>query len=398
MRPESRPISWQASSVDSPRRLDAVDRAVVVAAVGFLLVYLFDAWTSPITWWDGLASWGKWAADWGRRTSSAHYVVGGYPQLVPRIVSVMYKLTGAHSDLLPLDFFALHGFYVLFAAWFLLAAVRLTQVLRMPAWPVVLAGLGSIQFREHAGAGTVDVLVCALVTTLLALYFGLRSGTWGARREALVLGGAAFAVIFTKWTGGVGLLLLWLLDLALRRDPLLSPARTASLTRSVRHALSIAALGMLPFVVEQGVSELRIGRWEPDPFEMNISLRQIPTLLSTDANVVYRGGDAGVRAGLVQLRFWNSYDVPATLRPVFTAVSRCLSGRVDRVVVRPGDAPRAPGVQRGLAVLVVVRSAEHLRTLAGARLVRELRCRLALARAAADHLAQRDRSWLPGCF
>ena len=55
------------------------------------LVYLLDAWTSPITWWDGLASWGKWAADWGRRTSSAHYVVGGYPQLVPRLVSVMYK-------------------------------------------------------------------------------------------------------------------------------------------------------------------------------------------------------------------------------------------------------------------------------------------------------------------
>ena len=52
---------------------------------------------------------------------------------------------------------------------------------------------------------------------------------------------------------------------------------------------------------------------------MNISLRQIPTLLSTDANVVYRGGDAGVRAGLVQLRFWNSYDVPATLRLLFTA-------------------------------------------------------------------------------
>ena len=315
--------------MDSPRRLDAVDRAVVVAAVGFLLVYLLDAWTSPITWWDGLASWGKWSADWGRRTSSAHYVVGGYPQLVPRIVSVMYKLTGAHSDLLPLDFFALHGFYVLFAAWFLLAAVRLTQVLRMPAWPVVLAGLGSIQFREHAGAGTVDVLVCALVTTLLALYFGLRSGTWGARREALVLGGSAFAVIFTKWTGAVGLLLLWLLDRALRRDPQLSPERTASLTRSVRHALGIAALGMLPFVIEQGVSELRIGRWEPDPFEMNISLRQIPTLLSTDANIVYRGGDAGVRAGLVQLRFWNSYDVPATLRPVFSLfLAVCLAASI----------------------------------------------------------------------
>ena len=311
--------SRHAGKTDRGWRLDAVDRAVVVAAAGFLLVYLFDAWTSPITWWDGLASWGKWAADWGRRTSSAHYVVGGYPQLVPRIVSVMYKLTGAHSDLLPVDLFALHGFYVLFAAWFLLAAVRLTRLLDMPAWPVVLAGLGSIQFREHAGAGTVDVLVCALLTTLLALYFGLRRETWSARREALVLGAAAFAVIFTKWTGGIGLLLLFILDRASRAAYPLSPERAASLTRSVRRALAIAAVGMLPFVVEQGASELRIGRWESDPFEVNISLRQIPTLLSTDANVVYRGGDAGVRAALVQLRFWNSYDVPATLRMVFTA-------------------------------------------------------------------------------
>jgi hypothetical protein len=315
----------RAAASDPPRRLDAIDRAVVTAAAGFLIVYLLDAWTSPITWWDGLASWGKWAADWGRRTSSAEYVVGGYPQLVPRIVSVMYKLTGAHSDLLPIDFFALHGFYVLFAAWFLLAAVRLTRVLDMPAWPVVLAGLGSIQFREHAGAGTVDVLVCALVTTLLALYFGLRRETWTARREALVLGAAAFAAIFTKWTGGVGLILLFLLDRASRTAYPLAPDRASALGRSVRHALVIAAVGMLPFVLEQGRSEMWIGRWQPDPFEMNISLRQIPTLLSTDANIVYRGGDAGVRAGLVQLRFWNSYDVPATLRLIFTAfLALCL--------------------------------------------------------------------------
>ncbi len=215
---------------------------------------------------------------------------------------------------------------MLFAAWFLLAGVRLTQLLGLPAWPVVLAGLGSMQFREHAGAGTVDVLVCALVTTLLALYFGLRRGTWSARREAIVLGAAACAVLFTKWTGVVGLVLLFIFDRASRSAYPLTPARESSLSRTVRRALAIAALGMVPFLVEQGASELRIGRWAPDPFEVNISLRQIPTLLSTDANLVYRGGDAGVRAGLVQLRFWNSYDVPATLRALFTiGLGLCLA-------------------------------------------------------------------------
>ena len=309
----------RVESRPSGTAINPIDRAVFIACAGFLAVYLVDAWTSPITWWDGLASWGKWAADWGRRSSSANYVVGGYPQLVPRIVSVMYKVTGAHSEVLPLDFFALHGVYVLFAAWFLLAGVRLTTLLSMPAWPVVLAGLGSIQFREHSAAGTVDVLVCALLTTLLALYFGLRQGSWSARREAAVLGAAAFAAIFTKWNGGIAIVLMVILDRASRLVFPLPADRQAAIARTVHRALAVAGVCLLPFVAEQGLSELRIRHWRPDPFEVNISIRQMPTLLSTDATVVYRGGDAKVQAGLVQLRFWNSYDVPASLRLVFTA-------------------------------------------------------------------------------
>jgi hypothetical protein len=314
-----RAIERSAVVPPTDRPFDPIDRAVIVAALGFLAVYLVDAWTSPITWWDGLASWGKWAADWGRRTSSAHYVVGGYPQLVPRLVSVMYKLTAAHSDVLPLDFFALHGVYVLFALWFLLAAIRLAALIEMPAWPIVLTCLGSIQFREHSAAGTVDVLVCALVTTLIALYLGLRRGTWQARHETAVLGAAAAALLFTKWTGGIGLVLLVLIDRAARRAFPIAPAREARLSRQVLRAVAIAFLAMVPFLIEQGASEARIGQWQSDPFEVNISVRQMPTLLSTDANVVYRGGDTKVQAGLIQLRFWNNYDVPASLRTAFTA-------------------------------------------------------------------------------
>ena len=299
----------------------AIDRAVVIAATGFLLVYLVDAWTSPITWWDGLASWGKWAADWGRRTSSAHYVVGGYPQLVPRIVSVMYKLTGASTDLLPLDFFALHGVYVLFAAWFLVAAVRLSQQLELPAWPVVLAGLGSIQFREHAGAGTVDVLVSAMVRPCWRCTSGCAAGPGRARRESLVLGAAALATIFTKWTGAIGILLMLILHYAARYAVPTTPERSASLTRTVRNAPG-ARCGRDAAIPawSRGFRRCASAAGSPIRSEVNISLRQIPTLLSTDANIVFRGGDAGVQAGLIQLRFWNSYDVPATLRLVFTVM------------------------------------------------------------------------------
>ena len=164
-----------------------------------------------------------------------------------------------------------------------------------------------------------DVLICALVTTVLALYFGLRRGTWRARREPIVLGAATAALLFTKWTGGIGLVLLVLLDRAARRMYPTSPDRDALVSRQVLTAVGIAFLAMVPFLIEQGISEARIGKWQSDPFEVNISIRQMPTLLSTDANVVYRGGDTKVQANLIQLRFWNNYDVPASLRTAFTA-------------------------------------------------------------------------------
>jgi hypothetical protein len=308
---------WIGSDAAAPA-VSPIDRALFCAVAAFLAIYLIDAWTSPITWWDGLASWGKWAADWGRRTSSAHYVTGAYPQLVPRIASVLYKITGAHSDVLPLDFFALHGFYVLFAVWFVLGAIRLAELLELPAWPIVLAGVGSIQFREHIAAGTVDVLVAATIVTLLALYLGLRRSEWRARRGPwLILGTAATAAVFTKWTGLLGVAFLLMLHRAPR--PPAAPVDVRALGGALRRALALAAVAILPFVIEQGIAELRIQHWRPDPYEVNISARQMPTLLSTDAAVVYRGGDTRQRWTLVQLRFWNSYDVPASLRWVFSA-------------------------------------------------------------------------------
>ena len=292
---------------------NAIDRAVLAAAALFILVYLIDAATSPMTWWDGLASWGKWAPDWGRRTHSANYLVGGYPQLVPRIISVLYKLSGNYSDVLPLDFFAAHVFYTFFAAWFVVAAVRLCDLLELPAWPAILAGLGSLLFREHIGAGTVDVLLAAQVTTLLALYLGWSRGAWRTAIDpAWVLAASVFATMFTKLTGIIGPLLVLSLQPSVRR-------RFASAGWSTpRRALLLGFALLLPFIIEQGYTELRIARFRPDPSEVNLSVRQTPALLATDAELTYRGGGLTSRPHLVQLRFWNSYDVPATLRVAFS--------------------------------------------------------------------------------
>jgi len=292
---------------------DGIDRAVLAAAAVFLLVYLVDAASTPMTWWDGLATWGKWAADWGRRTDSAGYLVGGYPQLVPRVISVLYKLTGSHSDILPIDFFAAHVFHVVFAAWFVLAAVRVTELLDLPAWPAVLAGLGSSLFREHTGAGTVDVLLAAQVMTLLALYLGWTRDTWRASvHPAWVLGASAYATLNTKLTGVIGPLILVSLHTSVRR-------RFASADwATLRRALAIGFVLFLPFIVEQGYTELNSSSFFLKPSEVNFSVRETPTIVATDAELTYRGGGFASRLHLGQLRFWNSYDVPATLRVLFT--------------------------------------------------------------------------------
>jgi hypothetical protein len=203
--------------------------------------------------------------------------------------------------------------YALFAAWFAVAAVRVSELLKLPAWPALLAGFGSLLFREHIGAGTVDVLLTAQVTTLVALYLGWARGTWQtARSPAWVLGAAVFAAVFTKLTGLIGPLLLLGVHRVLKRK---SPQVEGGV---VPRALAIAALLLLPFLLEQGYTELRIGRFRPDPREVNLSVRQTPALLATDADLTYRGGGLTSRPRLMQLRFWNSYDVPATLRVVFT--------------------------------------------------------------------------------
>ena len=311
---------------------DSIDRAVLTASAAFICVYLVDAATSPMTWWDGLATWGKWAPDWGRRTDSMNYLVGGYPQLVPRVISVLYKLTGNSAGILPLDFFAAHAFHVLFSAWFVFAAVRLSDLLALPAWPAVLAGLGSLLFREHIGAGTVDVLVAAQVTTLLALYAGWSRGTWHTTRvqPAWVLGASAFGALFTKLTGVIGPLLMAGLQATWGRRP----EQPASST-TVRRALAAGVLLLLPFIVEQGYTELRRNRFQPKPFEVNLSVRQTPHIVGTDAELTYRNGTASERLQLLQLRFWNNYDVPAALRFPFTLfLAGCLVLSLGSAVAR----------------------------------------------------------------
>ena len=369
------------------------------------VVYLLDAWTSPITWWDGLASWGKWAADWGRRTSSAHYVVGGYPQLVPRLVSVMYKLTGAHSALLPLDFFALHGFFVLFAAWFLLAGGQADA-------PAQTAGMAGRARGSRVRCSSASTPVPARWTSwsvrwlrrLLALYFGLRRGTWRARREDLVLGAVGLRRALHQVDGrSSGFCCCSCFDRAVERPPIpLAPERESSAVADGAPRRSpLPRVGMVPFLVEQGASGTA---YRP----LGSGSVRSEHLAASDPDVVVdrcqtssiAAAMPAVRAGLVQRRL---------LEQLRHARDVCGLVLHDRPRSSASLASLASWLGRSALPLLVaygaiwlywssVRSTQHLRAASGARPVRQLQGRLGSGGCGRRSLWQNGIAVMAGLF
>ena len=289
---------------------DNVELAILAAVALFLCVYLLDALTTPTGGWDGLVTWGKWTADWGRRNASGDYTVGGYPQLVPRFLSVLYKIDGTSQQVLPLDAFVIHAFGVAAAAWLVLASARLARLLDLPSWPLVLLSFGSLKFREQIGTGSVDVLLAAATVTLLALFLALRNGEWQARRGAwAVVGAAMFACIFTKVTGAFALAAVASLAIAgARRE------RARDERRQLLLGLAVALVAIAPFVVEQGLAESGARHGQLRPEEVNIPAGGMARVLAADSDQAYHGEPLAMRPKTAVLRFWNNYDVPDTLR------------------------------------------------------------------------------------
>ncbi len=292
-----------------PVKRDYVERAILAAVAVFLCVYLLDALTSPAGGWDGLVTWGKWTADWGRRSASGDYAVGGYPQLVPRFLSVLYKLDGTSLQVLPLDTFVIHGFGVAAAAWLVLASARLARLLALPSWPLVLLSFGSLTFREQIGSGSVDVLLAAATVTLLALFLALRKGEWNARRGAwTVLGAAMFVCLFTRVTG--------LFALAAVAGAALSVGgeRAHAERRQLLLGVALALAAIAPFVVEQGLAESRSRHAQPRPDELNIPAGDMARVLAADSDQVSHGEPLAMRPKAAVLRFWSDYAAPDVLR------------------------------------------------------------------------------------
>lgn len=296
------------------RGLSRTTLLVVTVLGSYLTILLVDALTTPIAWWDGLATWDKWATNWARRTNAGGIVLGGYPQLLPMFSSLIYKLTGNADRVLPADMFALHGVHVVFAGWFVAAAVRLAAVVGVRAWPVLAAAFGLATFRAEIGWGTADLLVAAFLTTTAAMYIGYVRGVWTAARPRLILALLIFGCGFTKITG---LIVIGIL-VSVRA---LSGGRRIGPTVAKETTLAILASVILlgAFYAQQLYTDLRVPVSVLNAQETNLRLREMPGVLRSATAIAFRDDNGLVsRVSRAWRRTLIDYGIPGWFRPFFT--------------------------------------------------------------------------------
>ena len=225
-----------------------VDRTVAALCLLFLLLGVVECLVSPILVWDAVISWDKWATEWAQRTNMSGRKLAMYPQLMPMVSSLLYKLTGTAREPLPLSQFALHAFHPVTGIVLLLSALRLAVILRVAAWPAILVYFGSITMAAIAKAAIGDLFssVFALLFITLSVSF-LRGDAVANRLSGVFFFLLFFGAAFSKANNLVILLFplaLWLMHWRGRPD---WPAPSRGMTAGIGFALLLFSL----FVVHQ---------------------------------------------------------------------------------------------------------------------------------------------------
>ena len=162
---------------------------------------------TPMVSWDALTSWDKWAADAGQRPALGRYALGGYPQFLPMLGSVFYKLTGSGAAVFPIEHLLLHGLHVQFLLLLVFALLALGRTLGVPGGIVLVLLLGNRLVFEMVteNIGSVDIPFAAMLCAACALGFAYARGDWGTAsggwRDSAALFLPLLAVPFMKGNG-----------------------------------------------------------------------------------------------------------------------------------------------------------------------------------------------------
>ena len=294
------------------RALSAAERWGL--ALGLLFLQgLFEANVGrPMTAWDAVVSWDKWAVDMAARDGLGRYVMGGYPQFFPTLHSLFYKIAGTTAaDVLPAEHLLLHGFCAIHVAILMLSLWCLGRRLRAPWLLVFLVFAGNRTVFTYLSAGYVDVPLAAMVGAAGALIVAYRDGTWKAGRgriaDAGLLFTAFFAVAFMKGNG-----LVWV---ALLSGYLIALVRGRRRTGVALGAAALAALAVVPFYAQQIWYTRHFDLAEKSPFLHAFRLVPAHTSLFTP--------DAA-HARLWLGRLLADYGIPVSLSAWAAGIGLCL--------------------------------------------------------------------------
>lgn len=194
---------------------------VELAAFSFIALFGVTMWIQstgmPLTSWDAIVSWDKWACDMAERQGLGRYLMGGYPQLLPSLCSVSYKLAGSWGASFPDEQLLMHGYAAPFAIILILAVIRLCRVLEAPWAPCILISISMGSLQAWWISGYVDVPATALIIAATVLLTSILRGTLIMRSRlvtALWIGVVLFAVGFAKGYGLIWVLLIPCLAMA----------------------------------------------------------------------------------------------------------------------------------------------------------------------------------------
>lgn len=165
---------------------------------------------TPMTAWDALVSWDKWAADIAARSGLGGYVSGGYPPGLPLLSGLFYKvlLSDGAESATSLVHLLLSGFLQLFPLLLVLSLVAVSRSLKTNAlWCVSLVfGSGLIVRNIVKFVGYTDIPLTAFGVAALAVILVLRESEGLSRGRILAAAvSVLFPVAFVKGNGFIAL-------------------------------------------------------------------------------------------------------------------------------------------------------------------------------------------------
>lgn len=265
--------------VDSITSCSWPDLAVLLLALAFCAGIAITTTGHPLTSWDAIVSWDKWACDMAERERFGNYLLGGYPQLLPSLCSLLHKFSGTALASFPDEQLLMHNFAAPFALLLVLALTRLCRLWSASAAICLLLAMSLGPLQAWWRSGYVDIPATAYIVAAIALLTAVARSELVFRKAMapLFIGLVLFAVGFTK---GYGLAWLVLIPLLVAIQSRAAPAFRQQGWKHLLAGLLAAVLLLLPFYLQQRWLNSHVERIDLDP-------RLHTFTVSVDKSVLY---------------------------------------------------------------------------------------------------------------